>query len=72
MMAVGHGIPLIIRKKLASIYDLRDDMEYLVYDDTMHQTFLKALTLNSETAQKMRNSMRQFRLKWLSHLENLF
>jgi hypothetical protein len=73
MMAVGHAIPLILHKKLSSIYGFCEDGECLIYDNTnLHQMFLKALTLNSETQYNMRNSMRQFRLKWLNHLETVF
>lgn len=73
MMAIGHGIPLVIHQKLADIYGLQNDVECLCYSsETLEMTFLKALTINEETYQGMVRAMRQFRLKWLMELKKVF
>ena len=71
MLAVGNGVPLLLHRRLADLYGLRDGLNCICYESfaDLEQTFERAMTLPPEAYASIVTGVRGFRNDWLQIAE---
>lgn len=78
MMAIGHGVPLLLHARLAKIYGLSDAdcIAYHDIDELMCPmaggAFIRAMTMTQNRYQSLRSGMCAMRERWLQQTQRSF